>query len=407
MQSSVAVRAVLACVAVLTYAATFGRAALGPHAAPLLFLAAGIGLSCAIPFLPRLDARPLRPTLRNPWAWVAAGMGVMLSYALSARILDAAPLRYQDADMVPILQVMARRFLSGDWRGIYDPVPEIWSGVQPIYLPFLWLPFGASELLRVDPRWVTVCGIWVAAGVVMAFVDLRRGLTGWLVLGLLCGLMLYLHLEPSHNVIRLTEEGVVYAWYALLAWALVSRSDWLLGLTLTACLLSRYSLAGAVPAILLYRALQGRWRSLLTLAAIPASFVVLMVAAFGMRAVMPFTSLPGKYVGHARWVWATNPEYMTQGLGLAKYFGPERVDLQHSVLLVVSLLGPSVAAVLLHGLERWRRAELPQVEPALVVMALTGFHALVVVPYDYLFFTPVFFALVLAAMVQSRRLPGA
>jgi len=72
----------------------------------------------------------------------------------------------------------------------------------------------------------------------------------------------------------------------------------------------------------------------------------------------------------------------------------------------VSLLLPSVAAVLLHGLGRWRREELPQVEPALVMLSLTGFHALVVVPYDYLFFTPVFFALALAAMVQSRRLPG-
>jgi len=327
MRYSVAVTAVLACVAVLTGAATVWRVALGAHAATFLFLAAGIGLSLTLPFVPRLDARPLPPTIRNPWAWVAAGMGVMLSHSLSARILDAAPLRYQDADMIPILQVMARRFLAGDWRGMYDPIPEIWSGVQPIYLPFLWLPFVVAEFLHVDPRWVTVAGIWVAAGVVLAFVDLRRGPAGWLLLCLLYGLMRHLHLEPSHNVIRLTEEGVVYAWYALLAWALVSRHDGLSGLALTVCLLSRYSLVGAVPAILLYRALQGRWRSLLALAAVPAAFAVLMVAAFGIRVVMPFTSLPGKYVGHARWVWATNPEYMTQGLGLAKYFGPGRVAL--------------------------------------------------------------------------------
>ena len=250
---------------------------------------------------------------------------------------------------------------------------------------------------------MTVSGIWVAACLVLMFLDLRKGLSGWLLLYLLYVLMRHLHMEPSHNVIRLTEEGVVYAWYALLAWALVSRNDGLLGLAFTACLLSRYSALGAFPAILLWRALQGRWRSVLTLCAIPGLCVLLSILAFGWGAIAPFTSLPVKYIDHARWVWATNPEYMTRGLGLAKFFGPDRVVMQHSLLVWVSLLLPSLAALGAWKIGRRLNISMPNIETALVMLSLVCFHALVVVPYDYLFFTPVFFALVVSALHQSGR----
>lgn len=344
----------------------------------------------------------LHPT-KDVWAFVAMGCGMLLSYVLAARIMDASPLRYEDADMVPILQAMARRFLSGEWRTLYDPIPEIWSGVQPIYLPFLWLPFTAAELFDFDPRWITVSGIWVAACTVLIFLDLRRGVAGWLLLYLLYALMRHLHMEPSHNVIRLTEEGVVYAWYALLAWALASRNDGLLGLAFSACLLSRYTAFGAFPAILLWRILQGRWRSALVVAAVPGLLMLFSVVAFGRGAIAPFTSLPAKYVDHARWVWGTNPEYMTRGLGLAKFFGPGRVVLQHTLLVWVSLLLPSLVVAGLWLAGKRIRIATANLETALVMLSLVCFHALVVVPYDYLSFTPVFFALVVSAMLQSGR----
>lgn len=376
---------------------------IGPSAASILFLAAGLVFSLSLAFLPRPVSNPFLRPLKDVWAFVAMGCGILLSHVLSARVMDASPLRYEDADMIPILQAMAHRFLAGDWRALYDPIPEIWAGVQPIYLPFLWLPFTAAELFHFDPRWVTVAGIWVAAVLVLVFLDLRKGLSGWLLLYLLYALMRHLHTDPTHNVIRLTEEGVVYAWYALLAWSLVSRYHWLLGLAFSACLLSRYSAMGAFPAILLWRVLQGRWRSAVVISAIPVVLVLLSVLAFGREAIAPFTSLPAKYIDHARWVWTKNPEYMTRGLGLAKFFGPDHLVLQHSLLVWVSLLLPSLVATGVWLAGRRLKISIPNLETALVMLSLVCFHALVVVPYDYLFFTPVFFALVVSAMQQSGR----
>jgi hypothetical protein len=396
----------MAGVVVMTGCATAWPMTIGAAVSSVLFSLAGFVMAFSIPFLPDIRPFPVVLSRREVWALPAVVCGMMLSYQLSARIMDASPLRYEDADMIPIMQAMARRFLAGDWSSVYDTVKEVWSGVQPIYLPLLWMPFASADVFDFDPRWVTVAGIWVAACVVILFVDLRRGLLGWLILCLLYLLMRHLHEEPTNNVIRLTEEGVVYAWYAILAWALASRNDLMLGLALSACLFSRFSMAGALPAILLYRALQGRWKSLILTAAAPVFLCGLAVLAFGLRTLMPFTSLPAKYVAYAKWVWRRNPEYMTQGLGLAKFFGPDRIALQHSLLIWTALLLPSLAAVLAWQVGRRRPGGLPNMDLALTTLALTCFHALIVVPYQYLYFTPVFFALASAAIVQSGRNPA-
>ena len=402
MRSLPAIYAIMFAAVLLTASATRWPPYLGPKASSISFMAAGFIMSASLLFLPAIRPRPTLLQNREPWALVAVALGMVFSHLLSSRIMDASPLNYRDADMLPIMQAMARRFLAGDWASVYDVIPGIWSGIQPIYLPLLWMPFAAAEVFRFDPRWVTVSGIWVAALVSVVFIDLRKGLLGWLILFLLYTVMHHLHMESSNNVIRLTEEGVIYAWYALLASALFSRSDLLLSIALSACLLSRFSLAGAVPAILLYRALQGRWRSLLVTASVPALLCAIMLLAFGIRTLMPFTSLPAKYIGHAQWVWRTHPEYMTEGLGLAKFFGPGRVPLQHSLLTWSAIILPSAAALAAWMFGRLRRKPLENVDAALVTLALTLFHAFVPVTYDYLFFTPVFFGLAVAAIVQSH-----
>jgi len=72
-------------------------------------------------------------------------------------------------------------------------------------------------------------------------------------------------------------------------------------------------------------------------------------------------------------------------------------------LVWVSLLLPSLVATGVWLAGRRLKISIPNLETALVMLSLVCFHALVVVPYDYLFFTPVFFALVVSAMQQSGR----
>src|SRR5216117_585762 len=73
-----------------------------------------------------------------------------LSYELARRIMDNTPLQYTDADMLPVMKVMGERFWSGHWKQVYQPIPEIWNGIKPIYLPAMWLPFSFSIIFHFD-----------------------------------------------------------------------------------------------------------------------------------------------------------------------------------------------------------------------------------------------------------------
>lgn len=65
---------------------------------------------------------------------------------------------YHDADMLPIIKIMNRRLINGQRLYVYDTIPEIWKGIQPVYLPAMWMPFGIPTLLNIDLRWLTaVC----------------------------------------------------------------------------------------------------------------------------------------------------------------------------------------------------------------------------------------------------------
>lgn len=88
------------------------------------------------------------------------------SYQYARHIMDATPLNYQDADMLPIIKVMGQRFWSGHLNQVYQPIPEIWNGIHPIYLPAMWFPFSLSLPFDFDIRWITVCGIWLSVALI-------------------------------------------------------------------------------------------------------------------------------------------------------------------------------------------------------------------------------------------------
>jgi hypothetical protein len=137
---------------------------------------------------------------------------------------------------------MNQRFLNGQWKQVYQPIPEIWNGIQPIYLPAMWMPFGLSLIFDFDIRWITVCGIWLA--IILCVLPAWRKVTAsiFLIAAFLI-LLAWLHTNGDNGVIELTEEGVVFFYYSLLATAMIFNNPWLLGISVAACLLSRYSLS--------------------------------------------------------------------------------------------------------------------------------------------------------------------
>src|SRR5450432_314429 len=82
--------------------------------------------------LPRLALKGDNSRI-NVFRIVVVALLVLATWTLCRYWFDEIPLDINYADMLPIIKVMDQRFLAGDWKHIYDNIPTIWHGIQPIY----------------------------------------------------------------------------------------------------------------------------------------------------------------------------------------------------------------------------------------------------------------------------------
>jgi hypothetical protein len=391
--------AVLALIQVLT-ATYFLRIHGFFEAASILFFACGIGIGVLVLNLnPVEKSESVTPKRRRLLLTLITSILLFpLSYWLAAKIMAGTPLQKEFADMLPIMKVMGRRFLSGDWRHVYDPIPEIWDGVQPIYLPAFWLPFTPAVAFSFDARWITVVSIWLSSIMIIWSLTRATGVNRILCVLSLLVLLAWLHFDKVNNVIRLTEEGVVFFYYCALVTAILSGRAWLVGITAALCLLSRYAMIGWIPFALLYLLLTRRYRYLAIASASGALVILLLVIIpFGWKPFAVHFQLHAEYISHASRIWKSNPEYYYQSLGMAKFFGPNRIRLLHLVLVGGSFLVPLCFTALVSnkGISR-RMAFL-----CCLQCSITFFYSFIDVSYLYLYYTPVFVSLLIAASVGN------
>lgn len=366
----------------------------------LLFLFAGIGITISLVRITPLKLpclQILNRQLRLKLLFVILLLPV--SYQLARNIMDQTPLQIEYADMLPIIKTMCRRFLNGEWNQVYQPIPEIWNGVQPIYLPALWLPFTFSLMLDFDLRWITVCGIWLSVLLCL----LPSWKMGWrpffLVAGVLT-LLAWLHFNPGNNVIRLTEEGVVFFYYALLTVAIVVNNPWLLGTAIALCMLSRYSLVGWVPFAGLFLVLTKQYRFLLkTTSSTVFLTLLILILPFGTQPLLFHLHFQRDYILQATRVWQENPEFFYRSLGVAKLFGANHIRLLHLTLITGTFLLPLIFLFAV----RKKILTQPNILLAGFQLSITFFYNFIDVSYLYLFYTPVFVSLVIAGWSQSRN----
>jgi hypothetical protein len=360
----------------------------------ILFLLSGIGISFFLLKIPSINI--------NKQAFINKQLPVKLlviilllpvSYQLSRQILDATPIQKEYADMMPVMKTMCTRFIDGHWRQVYDPIPEIWNGIQPIYLPAMWLPFTSSIILHFDMRWITVCGIWLSVLICVLPGIWKRNLSPLLFTIALLVLLYWLHFDKTNNVIRLTEDGVVFFYYSLMVIAIISGNPWLTGIAAALCLLSRYAIIGWIPFAGLYLLYAKRYNyfgkaflsGLLVL-------LLLVIIPFGIKPFIIQLHLPGQYIAHAQRIWRETPEIFQQSLGMAKFFGTKNIQLLHYILLAGAFIIP-----LLFFFAIRKRKIAPEIMMlSCFQLSITFFYNFIDVSYLYLYYTPVFVSLVIA-----------
>ncbi len=221
----------------------------------ILYLIAGLGFIFAILKLP-----PARLPRFNEWKRETSlklpifVFMLFLAFITSRYWLDLIPLDPDFADMLPVVKVMNERFLHGQWKQVYDPIPEIWNGTRPIYLPAMWLPYLFAVALRVDIRWVTIVLVVASFSVILIMTRIKKNkYFGYGLIAITALLFWWIFARNEvHSLITMSEEGVVIFYFVLLCLSIISGNAFLMGMAASLCLLSRYSMIGWLFPCLIY-----------------------------------------------------------------------------------------------------------------------------------------------------------
>jgi len=381
----------------------------------ILYFIAG----CSIALL-LLFSRPLQLPAPGKGAWklrsnhfrvIMIGLMAMVMVSWCRYWFEEIPLDIENADMLPIIKVMGERFVAGQHKQVYDSIPWIWKGTQPIYLPAMWLPFVPAVALGIDIRWVTMAGLLFVFGVFIFIFRADHHRYSTFFTGVLAFLLFWwLLADNTPGIISVSEEGVVIAYYVLLVLALVSGNPWLIGFATSLCMLSRYALVGWIPAYVLCLALQKKWReaSIFTFTGI-LCFIGLFLLPVGWQTFLRLARLPGNYIAFAARVWKDSPAVFSTGIGFAGVFGPQRVRLLHSLLVLLSFTVPFLFMLLCRWLRReasrrpGRFKEIANSPLAALKISLVVFYCFIDVPYLYLFYTSSFVSLIAIALLMRQE----
>src|SRR5260221_1065397 len=152
----------LAAFAIETLCATYGlKMAAHTAVVSIIYFAAGIGIALLIISIPAPEKKQFvfvsTGKFNNYFKYAVFLIMVVMAYIVANYWFYLIPIDIDYADMLPVIKVMNERFVAGQWKHVYDNIPEIWNGIRPVYLPAMWLPFSPAIMFNFDMRWITVC----------------------------------------------------------------------------------------------------------------------------------------------------------------------------------------------------------------------------------------------------------
>ncbi|HLF65632.1 MAG TPA: hypothetical protein VI603_17850 [Saprospiraceae bacterium] len=356
----------------------------------VIYLVAGL-LVGVLPFTCRNQPVLHASKIYTYFTWAGLLVIFYLLFQDFPSLLAANPLDYKKADMLPIMEVMSGRFMNG--QHVYDKIPEIWQGMQPIYLPAMWMPFIISTLLDLDPRWITLSFILMGVLVTMNVWDTKpRPLISMIVL-LPVFWIITAFITRDTNFLVHTQEGVVIGYYLIFAYALTRDNPYFVGFAAALCLMSRFSLIFWLLAFGCFLLFSKDYKYLIKAASTCIGTVcILLVATGAIYHLDVFLGLQQTYLNAIR----PNNEWKYAGLidnelGIARFWGYENLKQLHRVFLLVNILTP----IAIFGIYILRRRSIGRVLLALCTLklSLVLFYNLIIIPAGYLFYTSTFFSL--------------
>jgi len=323
------------------------------------------------------------------------------------------PINYKDvksvgSDVIPQVMYITKRFTGGHYPYVPIPIPELGYILTPTYLPFQWLPYVPAEIAGFDYRYTGI--VLLSLGVLiyaLYIAKLKLPKITLVLLHLLPLIFLFLYKKEQPDLLQVTVESLVTAFYIFTGFALLKKNIYLLAFCLVTCLLSRYSIVLWLPLfVLIFYTNNGLKKTALLLLLITAG-VALFYGPFLLRDPLIFKKGYEYYTSASKGEWGIQywqaqkeyPYHHQGGLGFAIYFYKYiqgDVDAKIQAIKQTHLI-VCLGVTVLMGLFylKVRNTIAPSVYTiASLKIYLTFFYAFIIIPYPYLYLLPAMFNLV-------------
>ena len=369
----------------------------------IVYFIAGIGIAI-IPMIPfrnsniipsenNISRRFNKIILYSFYFFIVGYFIFFMTGIMQTRILD-----HRISDTLPQIKVMCQRLLSGE--KIYAPIPEIWDGKQPPYMPLMWLPFTAAEYLGIDVRWTTT--VFLLGGIFLTFKILPSRFAGnpLILISTFISLFLLLNFLLVKDRVTLgnTEEGIVIGYYLFLGFALAKKKPILIGIAIACCLMSRFALFFWVPMYLLYVFFyESRKNAYIITSVIAVIILVVFLIPFGFTQPEYFINIPADYKVGVDQAWNYNyneatGKYYENSLGYTKYFDISHIHFLHNLQIIVAVILPFLLLSIYAIFHKKRKLNSEFFAICSLKLVLVFFYNMIEVPYYYLFFVSTFFS---------------
>lgn len=206
------------------------------------------------------------PTRLGKFWWVFGGIGAfLLTYEEFRKGFHRLKDFASTSDTIPQAQILFDRFINGEYP--YAPIPFAGYVLEPIYMPFHWLPAGLTHLLPVDVRFIGWAFVVMAAGVWGYALSKNTG-SVWprLIALFLPVLVLFGSLRFAKGDLTVTYELVIVAYYLVLAAGLLSGNLWVVIAGCVMCLMSRFTLVFWLPLMIYVFYFEMGWKKTIMVA---------------------------------------------------------------------------------------------------------------------------------------------
>lgn len=343
--------------------------------------------------------------------------GLLLHSSILEQPIDFSSPENSGSDIIPQIGTLITRMLNGDYP--YQIIE--WPGFHlfPTYLPMQWLPFTIAEILEFDYRWFAF-GI-LALVIYYYFTKLSLSETPLkksILLILSPFIILFSFYFTDEAVFKYSIETLIVGYYLLLSLSLFSNSKYFIGIALSLCILSRYSIILWIPLLVVVLFLIGKKKEIVSIS-------ILLTVSFLAFYALPFLwEDPGiflkgyEYHSNAAigawhptpWQAAGEPpSILYQGFGLGCFFYSfldiELIDklfayrLIHLISSLLTVILLAIAFLKIKDKIDYRIFLLGSLKIYLVV-----FYNFIQIPFTYLFLVPIFISVPIVALLYHPKL---